>query len=72
MKVSVIVHPNSKHPRIETDLFGGLHIYVAAPPQDGKANAAVQEVLADHYGVAKSQVILEKGHTSKYKQFKIA
>jgi uncharacterized protein YggU (UPF0235/DUF167 family) len=37
MQVTVIVHPNSKKPRIDTDLLGTLHIYVSAPPLEGKA-----------------------------------
>ena len=32
LKISVTVHPNSRKPRIEKDLFGALHVYVSAPP----------------------------------------
>jgi uncharacterized protein YggU (UPF0235/DUF167 family) len=40
MNISVRVHPNAKNPREEKDLLGQLHIYVKAPPQEGKANKA--------------------------------
>lgn len=71
MNISVITHPNSKKPRIEEDLLGMLHVYVSAPPLEGKANMAVIESLAEHFGVKKSAVILLSGHTSKHKRFEI-
>lgn len=48
MKISVITHPNNKRPRVEEDLTGQLHVYVSAPPLEGKANAAVINALTDH------------------------
>lgn len=71
MNITVITHPNSKKPRVEEDLLGMLHVYVSAPPLEGKANHAAVEALADHFGVKKSAVILLSGHTSKHKRFKI-
>lgn len=71
MKVTVITHPNSKHPRVEKDLMEQMHIYVAAPPLEGKANAAVIEALAEHFGVKKSAVTLLSGHKSKIKRLEI-
>ncbi|OGL56285.1 hypothetical protein A2195_00930 [Candidatus Shapirobacteria bacterium RIFOXYA1_FULL_39_17] len=41
MQITVIVHPNSKNPRIEKDMFHTLHVYVTAPPLEGKANKKV-------------------------------
>lgn len=71
MKTSVIVHPNSKKPRIEKDLLGETHIYVSAPPLEGKANREVIESLAKHYAVNKNKVILLGGEKSKRKVFEI-
>ena len=48
-----------------------LRVKVAAPPVEGKANAALREVLAKHFGVAKSQVVLAKGSTSRVKVFSL-
>lgn len=67
MKISIITHPNSKRPRVEEDLTGMLHVYVAAPPLEGKANAAVIEALAKHFDVKKSAITLLSGHKSKNK-----
>lgn len=71
MLISIITHPNSKKPRVEEDLLGTLHVYVSAPPLEGKANIAVIESLARHFGVKKSAVTLLSGHTSKHKRFDI-
>jgi len=71
MTVSIIVHPNSRRPHIEEDLLGHIHVYVNAPPLEGKANTAVIVALAKHYGVNKSAVILLSGHSSKHKRLEI-
>jgi uncharacterized protein len=71
MTITVIVHPNSKKPRIDKDLFGTLHIYVGAPPLEGRANLAVIEALAEYFKVKKYHIELIRGATSKQKVFKI-
>jgi uncharacterized protein (TIGR00251 family) len=71
MKISVIAHPNSKNPRIEEDLMKVLHVYVNAPPLEGKANKVVIEVLAKHFKTKKGKVILIRGEKSKNKVFEI-
>ena len=48
-----------------------MRVKVAAPPVEGKANAALREVLAKQFGVAKSQVVLAKGSTSRVKVFSL-
>lgn len=67
----MITHPNSKQPRVETDLTGALHVYVREPPIEGRANLAVINALAAAYHVKKNMVILTGGNTSKYKTFEI-
>lgn len=71
MKVGIIVHPNSKKPRVEKDLFGALHLYVASPPQEGRANQEAIEIIAKYFNVSKSRVILISGQRSKLKTFDI-
>lgn len=71
MKISVIVHPNAKKPRIEKDLLDTLHIYVNQPPLEGKANNAVIEALVKYFKVKRNQVFLESGHKTKTKVFEI-
>lgn len=56
--------------------FAGLHgeamkIRLAAPPVDGKANAALCAFLADFCAVPKSAVTLVSGETSRAKRVRI-
>lgn len=67
MKISVIVHPNSKRERIEKDLLDNLHVYVNQPPLEGRANKATLLALADYFKVSKTSVKLISGTKSKYK-----
>lgn len=71
MRVSVIVHPNSKKTRVEKDLIGMLHVYVNAPPLEGKANKAVVEALADFFKNKKNEILLVSGAKSKNKIFEV-
>ncbi|OGK17960.1 hypothetical protein A3G67_04750 [Candidatus Roizmanbacteria bacterium RIFCSPLOWO2_12_FULL_40_12] len=71
MKISAIVHPNSKRPRIEKDLLETLHIYVNQPPLEGKANSAVITALAKYFKIRHSAIRLISGAKSKNKLFEI-
>lgn len=72
MKISVIVHPNSKKPRIEKDLLEELHVWVKESPLEGKANQATILALADYFKTSKSKVNLVSGAKSKQKLFEIS
>lgn len=72
MKIAVIVHPNAKKPRIEKDLLGTMHLYVHAPPLEGKANRAAIEALAEHFHTKRAKITLLSGEKSKNKLFEIA
>ncbi|RVV99163.1 DUF167 domain-containing protein [Mesobaculum littorinae] len=48
-----------------------LRVYVTVPPEDGKANAAVQKLLAKALGVPKSRLTLLRGATSRDKVFRV-
>ncbi|WP_405489438.1 DUF167 domain-containing protein [Nocardia sp. NBC_00511] len=70
--VRAIIKPNSKKgPLVEPLDDGTLQLYVRAPAVEGKANKAACELLADHFGVAKSAVRLTAGATSRFKRFEI-
>src|SRR5271157_2726848 len=49
-----------------------LAVRVAAPPIEGRANAASLELVADLLGVRKSQVELVSGERSRMKRFRVA
>ncbi|MDR0500377.1 MAG: DUF167 domain-containing protein [Coriobacteriales bacterium] len=46
---------------------GELLVKVQAVAEDGKANAAVQKLIAKSLGVAKSAVVITRGHSSRHK-----
>ena len=76
MKLRVRVTPNAKRSEIigwEVDPQVGkvLRVRIAAPPTEGKANAALRDYLAKSLGLSKSQVMLEKGDTSRLKTFTV-
>jgi uncharacterized protein len=48
---------------------GALKVAVTAPPDRGRANKAIEEVLADALGLKPSQVELLSGPTSRDKRF---
>ncbi|MFA5539858.1 MAG: DUF167 domain-containing protein [Gemmobacter sp.] len=50
---------------------GVVHVRVTAPPEDGKANAAVVKLLAKALGVAKTRLTLVRGATSRDKLFRV-
>jgi uncharacterized protein YggU (UPF0235/DUF167 family) len=50
---------------------GVLRVYVTCVPEDGKANAAVQKLLAKKLGIAKSRLVLIRGQTARDKVFRI-
>lgn len=53
----------------ETD--DGLKVAVTAPPENGKANAAVAKLLAQALGVAKTRLVLVRGATARDKVFRL-
>ena len=72
MKIEVHVKPNSRKPGVEKTAEGIYKVAVNAPPEDGRANAAVIEALAEHFGVAKRSITILRGHTGKKKLVEIS
>ncbi len=57
----------------EVDAAGrvSLKVRVSAPPEDGKANAAVVRLLAKRWGVAPSRLSVVRGATGRSKTIEI-
>ena len=68
-RIAVRVTPRAARARLEVGPDGGLHAHVTVPPADGKANAAVLRLLAEHLGVAPSRLRLVRGARSRDKLF---
>jgi uncharacterized protein (TIGR00251 family) len=48
-----------------------IRLKVSAPPEDGKANAAVIRLLAEVLGLPKSRVAVSRGEKSREKQIRV-
>lgn len=69
MQILVKVHANSKKSGLIKRTDFGLEVYVREPALEGKANEAVKDALARHFGVKRYQVRLVRGQKSKVKMF---
>ena len=63
-------------PRASRSALAGVHdgilaLRVSAPPAEGRANAAVIELLADAFGVRSSAVEIVKGASARRKLIRI-
>jgi uncharacterized protein (TIGR00251 family) len=71
MRIRVKVIPKAKKSRIEQLPDGSLRVWVSAPAEAGRANAAVAEALAEHFGVPKRAVTILQGATRRTKLIEI-
>jgi uncharacterized protein (TIGR00251 family) len=67
----VRAQPGARRSGIQGEQNGALKVAVTAPPEDGRANQALVEVLREELGLKRSQVELIAGHTSRDKRFLI-
>lgn len=65
------VTPRARKTTLSDTPEGALRATVTVAPEDGRANAAVAELLAQALGVAKSRLTLIKGATSRDKVFRL-
>lgn len=71
MNIFVKVKPTARADRLTKLSPNTFAAEVTAPPVDGRANAAVAVLLAEHFGIAKAQIRLKSGATSRTKLFEI-
>ncbi len=69
-EIAVRVTPNASRNKVVRD-GEGLRVYVTVVPENGKANAAAQKLLAKALGLAKSRLSLIRGATSRDKMFRV-
>lgn len=70
-RIAVRVTPRGGREALTLDDAGGIHIRVTAPPEDGRANAAVRKLLAKALGIAPSRLTLIGGATARDKLFRV-
>lgn len=69
-EIPVRVTPKAARNRL-LEVEGRIRIYVTTVPENGKANDAVQKLLAKALGVPKSKLTLIRGHLARDKVFKV-
>lgn len=71
-RIAVRVQPGARREAVLGRLASGeLKLAVSAPPEDGRANQAVKELLARLLGVRRAQVTLTRGASARAKRFEI-
>jgi uncharacterized protein len=71
LKITVKVKPNSRENSVKETGLNTYEIKVSVPPEKGKANDKVIELLAKFLNIPKSAINLRSGSTSRNKIFEI-
>lgn len=69
--IRVKVKPNSRDSSLVEAGDGTWIARIKAPPVDGKANAALIELVAERFGVRRSQVVIKSGAGARLKLVQI-
>jgi uncharacterized protein len=69
--LAVRAQPGARKAGVVGEQAGALKVAVTAPPEDGRANQALTELLRNWLGLKRSQVELAGGATNRNKQFLI-
>jgi hypothetical protein len=70
--LSVHAQPGAGRTQITGRHGAALKVRVATPPEHGRANQALTEVLAEEFGIAETKVSLVAGEKSRTKRFLLA
>jgi uncharacterized protein len=70
--LDIVVQPRCPREGVGPVVGDRLKVSVNAPPVEGKANQAVQRVLAETFGVPRSAVTILRGEAGKRKTVCIA
>ena len=71
MKIKLKIVPGSSRDSIGSWMNDALKVKVQAPPEHGKANAAVEKLMARKLGLAGTQVKIVAGFTASAKVMEI-
>jgi uncharacterized protein (TIGR00251 family) len=72
MTIHLQAKPNARRSQLLPGPDGRWLVRLAAPPQDGQANAELISFLAELFGVSKRDVQLLSGHTAPFKKVEIS
>ncbi|MBI1952677.1 MAG: DUF167 domain-containing protein [Candidatus Omnitrophica bacterium] len=71
MRIQVRVIPRARQRAVEEAPDGSLRVKVTEPADEGRANAAVIEALAEHFGLPRRLVAIVRGAKSRQKLVEI-
>lgn len=71
MRINVKARPNSKEEKVEKISDTEFVVSVKEPPVQGKANRAIINALAVHFGIASARIKIVSGYTSRQKVVEI-
>lgn len=71
MKITVKVKPNARENSLKMTGINTFSVKVTYPPEKGKANQKVIELVSMHFKVLKSGISILMGHTSSVKLLEI-
>jgi uncharacterized protein (TIGR00251 family) len=69
--LAVRAQPGARKNAVIGEHGGALKVAVTAPPEDGRANEALVELLRDWLGLKRAQIDLASGQTNRNKLFLI-
>ena len=69
--LDVIASPGASVSKVRGIHGGAVKVAVRSAPEKGKANAELEEVIADFFGVPKKQVSVVSGETSRNKRVQV-
>ena len=72
MKITVKVKPLAREAYVEKLDDGTYEVAVQEPPVGGRANAAIREAVAEHFGIPYIKVKIISGWTSRQKTLEIS
>lgn len=65
--IAVRAQPGARKNAVQGEHAGALKVAVTAPPEDGRANDAILDVLREAFGVKRSQLEIVSGPTNRNK-----
>jgi len=71
VKYQVTVKPGSSQEKVVSTASDTLVVYLRAKPHDGEANTALVKLLAKHFHLAKSKIVILRGAKSRIKIIEI-
>lgn len=71
MKYQITVKPGASQEKIIETATNELTVYLRAKPHDGEANTALIKLLAKHFNIPKTSIVITRGQKSRIKTIEI-